>query len=124
VDPATGKVRTIPMEIRAKGEVMPRYGQTFDQMGLWDVEPALPFSAEGTVAMARYPDDPNSASSQFFIFMAEPDLTPAGLNLMDGRYAVFGYVTEGTEVLRHIKVGDRILSARLISGQDNLKTGA
>jgi len=76
------------------------------------------------VAMARYPDDPNSASSQFFIFMAEPDLTPAGLNLMDGRYAVFGYVTEGTEVLRHIKVGDRILSARLISGQDNLKTGA
>jgi peptidylprolyl isomerase len=37
---------------------------------------------------------------------------------------VFGYVTEGTEVLRHIKVGDRILSARLISGQDNLKTGA
>ncbi|MFS8966439.1 peptidylprolyl isomerase, partial [Synechococcus sp. H55.4] len=105
VDPATGKVRTIPMEIRVKGEVVPRYGQTFDQLGLWDVEPALPFAAEGTVAMARYPDDPNSASSQFFIFMAEPDLTPAGLNLMDGRYAVFGYVTEGTEVLRKIKLG-------------------
>jgi len=121
VDPATGKVRTIPMEIRAKGEVMPRYGQTFDQLGLWDVEPALPFSAEGTVAMARYPDDPNSASSQFFIFMAEPDLTPAGLNLMDGRYAVFGYVTEGIEVLRKIRLGDQILSARLISGQENLK---
>ncbi len=124
VDPATGKVRTIPMEIRAKGEVVPRYGQTFDQLGLWDVEPALPFSAEGTVAMARYPDDPNSASSQFFIFMAEPDLTPAGLNLMDGRYAVFGYVTEGTEVLRKIKLGDQILSAHLISGQENLKNGA
>ncbi len=124
VDPATGKVRTIPMEIRAKGEVVPRYGQTFDQLGLWDVEPALPFSAEGTVAMARYPEDPNSASSQFFIFMAEPDLTPAGLNLMDGRYAVFGYVTEGTEVLRKIKLGDQILSARLISGQENLKNGA
>jgi peptidylprolyl isomerase len=121
VDPATGKVRTIPLEIRAKGELMPRYGQTFDQMGLWDVEPALPFSAEGTVAMARYLEDPNSASSQFFIFMAEPDLTPAGLNLMDGRYAVFGYVTEGTEVLRKIKLGDRILSARIISGKANLK---
>jgi peptidylprolyl isomerase len=121
VDPATGKVRTIPLEIRAKGELMPRYGQTFEQLGLWDVEPALPFSAEGTVAMARYLEDPNSASSQFFIFMAEPDLTPAGLNLMDGRYAVFGYVTEGTEVLRKIKLGDRILSARIISGQENLK---
>ena len=124
VDPATGRVRTIPMEIRVKGEVMPRYGQTFDQLGLWDVEPALPFAAEGTVAMARYPEDPNSASSQFFIFMAEPDLTPAGLNLMDGRYAVFGYVTEGTEVLRKIKLGDQILSARLISGQENLRNGA
>ncbi|MEN9224706.1 MAG: peptidylprolyl isomerase [Thermostichus sp. HHBFW_bins_43] len=124
VDPATGKTRTIPMEIRAKGEIVPHYGQTFEQMGMWDVEPALPFSAEGTVAMARYPDDPNSASSQFFIFMAEPDLTPAGLNLMDGRYAVFGYVTEGTEVLHHIKVGDPILSARLISGQENLKRAA
>jgi peptidylprolyl isomerase len=121
VDPATGKVRTIPLEIRAKGELMPRYGQTFEQLGLWDVEPALPFSAEGTVAMARYLEDPNSASSQFFIFMAEPDLTPAGLNLMDGRYAVFGYVTEGTEVLRKIKLGDRILSARIISGKENLK---
>jgi len=124
VDPATGRVRTIPMEIRVKGEVVPRYGQTFDQLGLWDVEPALPFAAEGTVAMARYPEDPNSASSQFFIFMAEPDLTPAGLNLMDGRYAVFGYVTEGTEVLRKIKLGDQILSARLISGQENLRNGA
>lgn len=121
VDPATGKVRTIPLEIRAKGELMPRYGQTFEQLGLWDAEPALPFSAEGTVAMARYLEDPNSASSQFFIFMAEPDLTPAGLNLMDGRYAVFGYVTEGTEVLRKIKLGDRILSARIISGKENLK---
>lgn len=121
VDPATGKIRTIPLEIRAKGELIPRYGQTFEQLGMWDVEPALPFSARGTVAMARYPEDPNSASSQFFIFMAEPDLTPAGLNLMDGRYAVFGYVTEGAELLHKIKVGDQILSARLISGQENLK---
>ncbi|MEN9203567.1 MAG: peptidylprolyl isomerase [Thermostichus sp. DG02_2_bins_29] len=122
VDPDTGTTRTIPLEIRAKGEIMPRYGQTFEQLGMWDVEPVLPFSAEGTVAMARYPEDPNSASSQFFIFMAEPDLTPAGLNLMDGRYAVFGYVTEGTEVLHKIKLGDRILSARLISGQENLQS--
>ncbi|NJK62262.1 MAG: peptidylprolyl isomerase [Synechococcaceae cyanobacterium SM2_3_1] len=120
MDPETGKKRTIPLEIRVQGETKPYYGDTLANLGLWDQEPALPFSAAGTVAMARYPDDPNSASSQFFIFIAEPDLTPAGLNLMDGRFAAFGYITDGLEVMYDIKPEDRILSARLISGQDNL----
>ncbi len=120
VDPATGEMRTIPMEIRIKGEETPIYGMTLSEAGFWDAEPVLPFSAEGTVAMARYPADPNSASSQFFIFFAEPDLTPAGLNLMDGNYAVFGYVTEGINVIYKLKLEDRILNAHLISGQENL----
>jgi peptidylprolyl isomerase len=120
VDPDTGQKRTLPLEIRIKGETQPYYGDTLANLGLWDEEPALPFSAAGTVAMARYPDDPNSASSQFFIFIAEPDLTPAGLNLMDGRFAAFGYITDGLEVMYDIKPEDRILSCRLISGQDNL----
>ncbi len=120
IDPETGKKRTIPLEIRVQGEAKPYYGDTLVNLGLWDQAPALPFSAAGTVAMARYPDDPNSASSQFFIFIAEPDLTPAGLNLMDGRFAAFGYITDGLEVMYDIKPEDRILSARVISGEHNL----
>jgi peptidylprolyl isomerase len=88
---------------------------------MWDTNPALPFSAKGTLAMARYADDANSASSQFFVFMAEPDLTPAGLNLLDGRYATFGYITQGAEVLDKIRKGDRIVKARIISGSENLQ---
>jgi peptidylprolyl isomerase len=122
LDPLTGEIRTIPMEILLKGDSSPVYGLTLEQTGRWDAEPLLPFSAEGAIAMARYPDDPNSASSQFFIFFAEPDLTPAGLNLMDGRYAVFGYVTQGLETIHKIKLDDRILQARLVSGEENLFT--
>ncbi|MDX2273216.1 MAG: peptidylprolyl isomerase [Cyanobacteriota bacterium] len=124
VDPTLHETRTIPLEIRAKGELKPRYGKTFEEWGIWDAEPALPFSVEGTVAMARYPDDNNSASSQFFIFLAEPDLTPAGLNLMDGRYAAFGYVTQGQEVMVKIKKEDHIVSARLIAGSEHLQAGS
>lgn len=121
VDPEQGTIRRIPMEIRVLGQQQPYYGDTLANLGYWDADPVLPFSAPGAVAMAPYPEDPNSASSQFFIFIAEPDLTPAGLNLMDGRYAVFGYVTEGLEVMYKLKPDDRILRARLLTGADKLK---
>ena len=53
---------------------------------------------EGTVAMARTPE-PNSAGSQFYICLqASPQL--------DGKYAVFGQVVEGLEVVHQIRKGD------------------
>ncbi|MFN9061948.1 MAG: peptidylprolyl isomerase, partial [Pseudanabaena sp.] len=48
------------------------------------------------------------------------ELTPAGLNLLDGNYTVFGYVTDGKETLDKLRLGDKILSARVISGAENL----
>lgn len=45
----------------------------------------------GAVSMARA-SDPNSASSQFFIMHVD-------YPYLDGQYAVFGYVTEGIEVV-------------------------
>jgi peptidylprolyl isomerase len=72
------------------------------------------------MALARPSDNVNGGSSQFFFFLFEPELTPAGLNLLDGRYAVFGYVTENKEVLDKIKVGDKIIAARVVKGLENL----
>jgi len=56
----------------------------------------------GTIAMART-NDPNSATSQFFINVVDnPGLDPGYAS--DGRgYAVFGYVTEGMEVVDKIR---------------------
>ncbi|MHB8841218.1 MAG: peptidylprolyl isomerase [Candidatus Aquicultor sp.] len=52
----------------------------------------------GTVAMARS-DDPDSAGSQFYICLGTlPDL--------DGKYTIFGQVTEGMDVVNSIQVGD------------------
>lgn len=120
IDPETGAYRAIPLEIMVQGESKPLYGFTMEEVGLYLEKPVLPFSAYGTVAMARPGDDPNGASSQFFFLKFESELTPAGLNLLDGRYAVFGYVVENKEVLDKLQVGDRIESARVISGIENL----
>jgi peptidyl-prolyl cis-trans isomerase B (cyclophilin B) len=58
--------------------------------------------------MARS-NDPNSASAQFYVALeALPEL--------DGRYAVFGRVTQGMEVVDRIQQGDRLVRARLIEG--------
>ena len=38
---------------------------------------------------------------------------------MDGRFAVFGYVTEGADVLEKLTAEDKIISARLVEGAEN-----
>jgi peptidylprolyl isomerase len=120
IDPATGKYRNIPLEVLVRDDKEPVYGITLEDAGRYRDEPVLPFSAFGTVAMARAEAEPDSGSSQFFFFLFEPELTPAGLNLLDGRYAVFGYMIEGKEVLEQLKQGDKIVSAKVIKGMENL----
>lgn len=62
----------------------------------------------------------NSASSQVFWLLKESELTPSNANILDGRYAVFGYVTESEDFLADLKVGDVIESIQVVSGLDNL----
>lgn len=120
VDPNTGKYRAIPLEVMVKGDETPTYGVTLEDAGRFLEQPVLPFSAYGALALARPGDDPNGGSSQFFFFLFEPELTPAGANLLDGRYSVFGYVVEGKDVLGKLKQGDRIESAKVIQGAEYL----
>jgi len=56
-------------------------------------------NSTGTIAMART-NDPNSATSQFFINVADNDMLNFPSN---GGYAVFGKVVEGMEVVNKIK---------------------
>lgn len=78
VDPATHRTRTIPLE----------------------VNPRFRHDAAGYLAMARS-SDPNSASSQFYI-----TLGPAPW--LDGKYAIFGKVVDGLNVVRELRAGDRM----------------
>ena len=121
VDPRTRQLRTVPLEIRIAGEEQPLYDLTFEDLGLFKETPVLPFSARGTMGWAHSASAVDDGSSQFFFFLFEPELTPAGLNLIDGRFAAFGYVVEGTDVLDELTSTDRILEATVISGADNLQ---
>lgn len=115
-----GQLRTIPLEVFPKSDKEPMYGITLEEDGRGAESTVLPFTSYGTLAVARKEFEPNSASSQFFWFLFEPDLTPAGRNLMDGNWAVMGYTTNGGSFLRELQKGDLIVSAKVIDGMQNL----
>lgn len=110
-DPTTSSPRYVPLEITPADATQPIYSKTFETAGI-NKPPKLRHT-RGAVAMARS-SLPDSASAQFYITLAE-------LNFLDGNYAVFGYVTNGMEAVDQIQQGDRITSARVVSGIENLK---
>jgi peptidylprolyl isomerase len=120
IDPKTKKYRAVPLEVLVKGDAKPTYGITLEDAGRYNDAPVLPFSSFGALAMARPEPEPNGGSSQFFFFLFEPELTPAGRNLLDGRYAVFGYVTAGQDVLDAMTATDGVVSAKVVKGLENL----
>ena len=112
IDPDTQAPRYIPLEIKPAGAAEPIYSKTFAEASVNEA-PELSHR-RGAVAMARS-QAVDSASAQFYITLAD-------LPFLDGSYAVFGYVTSGMETVDAIQQGDRIESARVVSGLENLKT--
>jgi peptidyl-prolyl cis-trans isomerase B (cyclophilin B) len=110
IDPDTSAPRYIPLEIKPEGAEEPVYSQTLDP----STPPELKHT-RGAVAMARS-NLPDSASSQFYFALSD-------LSFLDGSYAVFGYVTEGMDAVDQIQQGDRIESARVTAGAENLQGG-
>ena len=103
VDPETGLARLIPLEISVQGEDAPRYSRVSANPA--ELERLVLNHERGAVAMARS-QAPDSASAQFYVALRP-------LPELDGRYAVFGRVIDGLEVIDQIEQGDRITSARL-----------
>ena len=124
VDPKTKTERTVPLEIMVPGEAEPFYNATFEDLGQFTAQPVLPFATLGTLGWAHSDHALNDGSSQFFFFLYEAELTPAGLNLVDGRYSAFGYVVDGFDVLEELGIEDGIIKAKVIEGADNLKPHA
>ena len=106
IDPSSGQPRFIPLELLFDGESSPRYGEVVTSP---TKQQRLKLPHErGSLAMARS-SDPNSASAQFYIALrALPEL--------DGRYAVFGRVTKGMDVVDQINQGDKLISASVLEG--------
>jgi peptidylprolyl isomerase len=121
IDPASQTQRRVPLEIRVPGEAEPFYNQTFEDLGLFKATAVLPFATKGTLGWAHSDQALDDGSSQFFLFLFEAELTPAGLNLIDGRYAAFGYVVDGFEVLEELTAEDGIVKATVLEGGENLR---
>lgn len=68
-DPNTGEIRRVPFEIRVEGDKQPIYEETLEDVRRFNENPALPFNAFGTLAMARAEFDANSGSSQVFFLL-------------------------------------------------------
>ncbi|MEM6837249.1 MAG: peptidylprolyl isomerase [Cyanobacteria bacterium P01_C01_bin.120] len=111
IDPETEEPRFIPLEIQPTNADEPIYSQTFDEAGI--AEPPALSHTRGALAMARS-QLPDSASAQFYVALAD-------LPFLDGSYAVFGYVTEGMDVIDGIEQGDVVESATVVSGIENLQ---
>jgi peptidyl-prolyl cis-trans isomerase B (cyclophilin B) len=110
-DPVTSQPRYIPLEILPDGAKQPVYGEVLAPTQ----KPKLRHN-KGAIAMARS-QSPNSASCQFYLALDD-------IYFLDGSYAVFGYVTEGMELVEKIQGGDRIESIKIIKGEENLKQPA
>mgnify|MGYP001793376705 CR=1 FL=1 len=109
IDEATGAERTIPLEILTEDSDEIVYGTTLPDAQIQSA-PVLKHD-KGAIAMAR--SGTNTASSQFYITLAD-------VPFLDGSYAVFGYVTDGMDVVNDIQLGDVITSVKITSGMDNL----
>jgi peptidylprolyl isomerase len=112
--------RLLPLEIFVKGDKGPFYESTIEDEGRGGQATILPFSSYGAMGWAREEYEVNSGSSQFFWLLFDSDLTPAGKNVLDGRYPCFGYVVDGADFLSTIKEGDIIVSAKVTDGLENL----
>lgn len=73
----------------------------------------------GTLSMARRPNDPDSATCQFFIcFRPKNDIQRNALATLDGHYAIFGKIVRGLEVLDQIEAVPTTTQPR---GQDTVE---
>jgi cyclophilin family peptidyl-prolyl cis-trans isomerase len=62
---------------------------------------------KGMVGMARYPDDYDSATTQFYILKECK-------NALNGEYTIFACVVEGMDVVMKVKKGDKIKKIKFV----------
>jgi len=63
----------------------------------------------GAVGLAHPTSDPNKGDSQFYIVLDTS-------KFLDGNYTVFGQVVSGMDVVQHVQLGDRLISASIVTG--------
>ena len=102
LDSKTGKIRYIPLEIKLKTNYLPTYGKEID---VANQKNNIELKHKRAYLSMSRSKNVNSASSQFYISLKN-------LPELDGRFAVFGKVVSGMNVLDLIKEEDFIVKAK------------
>ena len=102
IDKKTGKIRYIPLEIKLKKNNLPTYGKEID---IFNKNNTLELTHKRYFLSMARSKKINSASSQFYISLKS-------LPELDGRFAVFGKVISGMNVLELIEEEDFIVEAK------------
>jgi len=104
INKTKGKMRSIPLEIKLKTNVLPTYGREIDSSIQKNNIELI--HKRSYISMARS-KTPNSASSQFYIVLKS-------LPELDGRFAVFGKVISGMNIVDLIEEEDFIIEAKRV----------
>ena len=104
IDNKTGKIRYIPLEIKLKRNKYPTYNKEIDVSNQAN---NIELKHERSYLSMARSKSINSASSQFYISLKS-------LPELDGRFAVFGKVISGMNVVDLIKEEDYIIEARIL----------
>eukprot|EP00959_Pyramimonas_sp_CCMP1952_P385649 8081842-Pyramimonas_sp.AAC.1 len=111
----------LPLELMPTDSFEPQYRLPLDVGG--GEYPVLPLSLYGSVAMVHGDSNDSDPSKFFFYLFDKAQSGLGGLSFDEGNFSVFGYVTEGREILSQIRNGDVIKSARVVSGAEKLVKG-
>lgn len=86
----------------------------------YNLKPLLSFDIPNIVAL-NHPDRAVDGGSSEFFALPKRDISPKKTSLLDGQYAPFGYIVEGTDVINALRPGD-VIGATYVSelGQLNL----
>ncbi len=104
IDTKTGKIRYIPLEIKLKTKNLPTYGkEIYASSQINNIELK---HKRSYLSMARSKTT-NSANSQFYILLKS-------LPELDGRFAVFGKVISGMNIVDLIEEEDFIIEAKRV----------
>ena len=97
------KIPSIPLEIKFKEEIKPRYN--YEIKNPEETDNLINTFESGSIAMVRSGKNKSSSTEFFFVTSDIPEL--------DGRYSIFGKIIKGLEVLKKIKKEDYIKAVQI-----------
>jgi len=94
---------TIPLEIKFKEEIKPRYNYQIKNPN--EIENLVNTFESGSIAMVKSGKNNSSSTEFFFVTSKIPEL--------DGRYSIFGKIIKGVDVLEKINKEDYIKAVQV-----------